>query len=199
MVRIRLKNPLYRGGKVSENQFRKIVRGFALDLPGAWIAEDHGISSNTVQSIYRKLRVFFVEAGLFPLADEGPEGSENFGDAPEAYSKGLAEFHRLRMLHKRGIRGSSLDKSYHLAESRWRLHYNYLQFKGVENFADLLEHDLLMVLELCGPLGGRPDNVDALPSIMQQQAEVRETARQNAESRLWREAYFRRMRKRTLE
>ncbi len=141
-------------------------------------ANELSLSTNTVRSIFLKLRTFFVEVGLFPTQDEKPDPSEHPRD-PIEYRLHVLALHQLRVSEMRGLRGSETSRLAHLAESRWRMHhFDLIQIDAIETWTFMADC-LLELINCCGPVGGKPANLEVAERIIRCQAEDREQRRKN--------------------
>lgn len=150
--------PLYRSAKISDYRFRKVLEQFVRDSSATDAARATRLSVNSVHAIYRKLRVFFFDAGLFMDFYEGKDPVEFVSEAP-AFERDLLAFHLDRFRAKRGLRSPTSEPPYHFAESCWRYDFKVLmeQRPSEAAYAMMLSH-LLEIIRLCGPVGSVPSN-----------------------------------------
>jgi hypothetical protein len=153
--------PLYRSAKISAYRFRKVLEQFAMDSSATDAAQVTRLSVNSVHAIYRKLRVFFFEAGLFTDFYEGEDPAKFESDNPR-FERDLLAFHLDRVGAKRGLRSPSSEPPYHFAESCWRYDFKVLMKERPSEavHAMMLSH-LLEIIRLCGPVGSAPSNLNA--------------------------------------
>jgi len=117
-----------------------------------------GLSVNSVAAIFRKLRVYFWDAGIFADPYEGKDPRE-FDDDNLEYERRLLDFHFSRARDKRGLKSTWKEPDYHLAESQWR--FGYMQLMVQRPSADvhpMMMSHLLEIIRLCGPVGSNPVN-----------------------------------------
>jgi hypothetical protein len=152
---------LYRSAKISEGRFRKVLEHFARDASATDAARATGLSINTTHAIYRKLRVFFYEVGLFLDFYEGkdPVAFES-GDPHGEFA--LLEFHFARIRAKRGLKSPADEPPYHLAESWWRYQFKMLMNERPSAAVHaMMVANLLELIRICGPVGAPPRNLEA--------------------------------------
>lgn len=152
--------PLYRAAKISDYRFRKVLAQFVRDATVAETARRTGLSPNAVEQIFRKLRVFCFEGGLFrdfyqglnPVEIEGPRGP---------HERDLIRFHLARMEAKRGLKQPLTEPPYHFAESDWRYEYQVLireRPSGEEAVRGMMLRHLVQFIRVCGPIGAPPES-----------------------------------------
>lgn len=153
-TKVASKNPLYHGSKISEYRFRGVLEQFVLDSSATDAARATGLSVNSVHAIYRKLRVFFFDVGLFMDFYEGADPLEFVSDNP-AVEQRIIAFHLERVRTRRGLRSPSNEPPYHFAESCWRYDFKVLDEERSSSLvqAMMLAH-LVELIRLCGPVGG---------------------------------------------
>jgi hypothetical protein len=150
--------PLYRSAKISDYRFRKVLWHFVRDHTATEAARATGLSVNSAAAIFRKLRGYFTEAGLFvdyyTMGDMDAPENENL-----EFERRLLEFHFSRIGEKRGLAAPPDGPDYHFAESCWRFDYQVLRDQRPSDavYAMMLVH-LLEIIRLCGPVGGKPTN-----------------------------------------
>lgn len=149
---------LYRYAKISDYRFRKVLEQFVRDSSATDAARATRLSVNSVHTIYRKLRVFFFDVGLFTDFYEGQDPAEFVSDNPR-FERDLLAFHLGRFAAKRGLRSPASEPPYHFAESCWRYDFKVLmeQRPSEAVYAMMLSH-LLEIIRLCGPVGSTPSN-----------------------------------------
>jgi hypothetical protein len=149
---------LYRSAKISDYRFRKVLEQFVRDSSATDAARVTRLSVNSVHAIYRKLRVFFFDTGLFRDFYEGKDPLEYESDAP-SFERDLIAFHLERIRARRGLRSPTSEPPYHFAESCWRYDFKVLmdQRPSETAYAMMLGH-LLEIIRLCGPIGLAPSN-----------------------------------------
>jgi len=154
----RVRRPLYHASKISEARFVKVLWHFAKDDTVAETAFRTGLSGNAVNTIFVKLRRFFIEAGLFTDIYQGGDPAEGSELAEIEYERHLIEFHFARVRAKRGI-GSGPAEIDHFAESHWRFHYAMLvEDRGGDAVHHMMHRHLLEMIRRCGPVGRPPVN-----------------------------------------
>lgn len=150
--------PLYRFAKISDYRFRKVLEEFVRDSSATDAARATRLSVNSVHAIYRKLRVFCFEAGLFMDFYGGQDPTEFVSDNPR-FERDLLAFHLERVRARRGLRSPVSEPPYHFAESCWRYDFKVLMEQRPSEvvYAMMLSH-LLEIIRLCGPVGATPSN-----------------------------------------
>lgn len=149
---------LYRSGKISDYRFRKVLAHFARDHSATDTAEAVGLSVNSVHTIFKKMRVFFFEVGLFRDFYEGRDPLSVESHLAR-FEYGLLEFHFSRVRDKRGLRSLPGAPDYHFAESCWRYDFKVLMDeRPTDAIHVMMQAHLLEVIRLCGPLGRPPRN-----------------------------------------
>lgn len=157
-------NRLYRAAKVSEYRFKRVLWSFVIDEPVADAAQRTGLSANSVQAIYARLRVFFTDVGLFLdiYAGGDPRDGSPEGEDMEGFEYRLIPFHFKRMKAKRRVRETQVTEiDYHWNESFWRFHFSILQTARptqTEAIHRMMYAHLLAMIRLCGPVGAKPRN-----------------------------------------
>ena len=151
---------LYRSSKISEARFRKVLEQFARDASATDAARATGLSINATHTIYRKLRVFFFEIGLFLDFYGGADPLTYNGDPHSEFA--LLEFHFARIRARRGLKSPTTEPPYHLAESWWRYQFKVLmRERPSEAVYAMMVANLLELIRLCGPVGAPPRNLEA--------------------------------------
>ncbi|MCB9992253.1 MAG: hypothetical protein H6873_01200 [Hyphomicrobiaceae bacterium] len=161
---------LYHSAKISDYRFRKLLWHFVRDHSTTEAARDVRLSVNSAHAIYRKLRVFFYEVGLFLdfYAGQDPETFES--DNP-VFEKALLEYHFERIGRHRGLRSPATEPPYHFAESCWRYDfYVMMQERPADTVYAMMQRHLLELIRLCGPVGARPRNLPAGARAVMRQA-----------------------------
>ena len=145
---------LYRGAKISDYQFLKVLWHFALDSSAARASSQIDLSTNSITALYAKLRLFFAEVGLF--TDPGRIG---MFDGNEEFERRFLAFHLSRVSDKRGMRSPQDGPDYHMAESHWRFHFHMLMTqRQTESVHAMMMAHLTELVRLCGPVGTKPVN-----------------------------------------
>lgn len=149
---------LQRSAKISNYRFRRVLEQFVADASTVDAARTTGLSIPTVQAIYRRLRVFFFEVGLFQDFYEGEDPVEFVSDNP-VFERDLLAFHFARISEKRGLKQPLTEPPYHFAESCWRYDFSIMKAERPDAPVKtmMLAH-LLELIRLCGPIGASPRN-----------------------------------------
>lgn len=152
------RRPLYHSAKISEARFRRVLWYFVRDATVAETARGTGLSDNSVAGIFRKLRVFFYEAGLFTDIYGGRDPNEvDYGEP--VFERDLIAFHLGRVRAKRGLNGPMTEPDYHFAESHWRFHFHVMERqRPAEPVHGMMLAHLLEIIRLSGPVGTKPVN-----------------------------------------
>ena len=161
--------PLYHSAKISDYRFKKVLWHFVRDHTTAETAKGTGLSVNSVQAIFRKIRVYFYEVGLFQDICEGKDPHE--GDTSEpVFGRALQAFHSRRHSAKRGLNAPDNQPDYYFAESYWRYDYHITERERTsEALHDMMLAHLLEIIHACGPIGTKPENQHAgLLAILRQ-------------------------------
>lgn len=158
----RRSKPLYHAAKISERRFRQVLWHFAKDDTAAEAALRSGLSVNAVNTLFQKLRRFFVEAGMFTDIYQGGDPRDSYAGDPSAeaeqYELHLIEFHFARMKAKRQV-GTGQSEDDHWCESHWRFHYVMLvEDRGGDAVHYMMYRHLLEMVRRCGPVGKPPIN-----------------------------------------
>jgi len=175
------KRRLYRSTKISDYRFRRVLDSFARDDSASDAARATGLSVNSVHALYRKLRIFFFECGLFLDFYDGHD-PESFDSGNPHFEKALLEFHLRRYGDKHGFRSPGSEPHYHFAESCWRFDYYMMELERPSGdvHAMKLAH-LLELIRLCGPVGAAPRNRQAgLRAVLRHADQRIEWLRRNA-------------------
>jgi len=153
---------LYHSAKISDYRFKKVLWHFVLDDLNADAAKATGLSINTVQDIFQKLRVFFHETETFrSIYPEGVLATEVELEDEELEFL-ILELHLARWRRKRGMRSPISGPDYHFAESCWRYWYLRLaRLGGEEAIHRMMYAHLLEIIKICGPVGRKPVNYKA--------------------------------------
>lgn len=155
----RTRKRLYHSAKISQYQFRRVLRAFAQDEAAADAATHINLSLNSIAAIYGKLRRYFYETGLFTDIYQGNDPSDGSELADEEFERRLIEFHIARAAAKRGIDDTPDGPAYHFAESHWRFHYAVMnEGRPSEALHRMIFAHLLEMIRCCGPVGAPPVN-----------------------------------------
>jgi len=149
---------LYHSAKISDYRFRKVLWHFVRDDSATGTARATRLSVNSVSAIFRKLRVYFTEAGLFTDFYEGHDPlTHDSGLITTEHS--LLAFHIARVRVHNGLKSPATEPDYHFAESHWRYHFHVMarERPSGEVHAMMFGH-LMEIIRLCGPIGTRPAN-----------------------------------------
>lgn len=160
---------LVHAAKISDYRFRKMLWHFVLDHSATDTARATGLSINSTNILFRKLRVFFYETHLFTDIYGGQDPTTLESDNP-VFERDLIEFHFRRVREKRGVRSPWSEPDYHFAESHWRYHFHVLMAQRPSDrvHAMMFGH-LLEIIRLCGPVSKKPMNRRAgLLAVMRQ-------------------------------
>jgi hypothetical protein len=165
----RRSRPLCHAAKISDYRFRKVLWHFVRDQSATDTASATHLSLNSVVSIFRKLRVFFWEVGLFTDIYEGQDPLTNHSNEP-VFEKALLEFHFQRVRDRQGLKSPAHEPDYHFAESHWRFHFQVImQERASAPVNAMMFSHLLELIRLCGPVGIRPRNRRAgMEAVMRQ-------------------------------
>jgi hypothetical protein len=154
----RRRRPLYHSAKISAYRFRRILWHFVRDRSASETARRTGLSVNSVNDLYRKIRIYFFEAGLFMDFYGGAGWAKYDPEADKEFEQSLLAFHRSR-LRGRPVRTRSAELDYHLAESWWRLDFAMImRERRSEVVYDMMMGQLLAVIRVAGPVGRKPGN-----------------------------------------
>ena len=177
----RRSHPLYHAAKISDYRFRKVLWHFVHDHTAAETARDVTLSTNSVQAIFRKIRVYFFEVGLFMDIYQGRDPIEVDTGNPH-FEKLLIEFHFERMNTKKSMRQPITEPPYHFAESCWRYDFHVMMSERPDaGVYGMTERHLLELIRRCGPVGDLPRNRRAgLLLVMRQTDERIDWLRRNA-------------------
>lgn len=150
--------PLYHSAKISDYRFRKVLWHFVRDYSATDTAKATGLSVNSVHGVFRKLRVYFYEAGLF-MNFYGGTGEAAFKPEDEPLQRDLLAFHSRRAARRRGLKTNPGEPNYHLAESWWRLDFAMImRERPSEAVYDMMMGQLLAVIRIGGAVGTTPGN-----------------------------------------
>lgn len=155
---------LYHGGKISDAMFKKVLWHFVRDDSASDTARAIGLSINSVHAIYRKVRVYFYEVGLFMDFYAGQDPLEYESDNPH-FEKALLEFHFERVRARNGLKSPASEPPYHFAESCWRYDFKVIAEERSSPYVhDMMLAHLLEIILVCGPVGAirRPSLSSAL-------------------------------------
>lgn len=155
----RLPRPLYHSAKISEYRFRKLLLCFVRDQSATDTAQACGLSVNSVAGIFRKVRVYFVEVGLFTDFYEGRDPLADIDYESARYEHDLLTFHLARVRAKNGLKSPASEPDYHFAESHWRYHFHVMARERPDSpVHDMMLGHLLEIIRICGPIGTKPIN-----------------------------------------
>lgn len=145
-------NRYYRGGKISEYQFSRVLAGFAADLPSSQLARRMTLSLNSVAAIYQRLRAHYVRIGVFRnFYDDLDDPADA---ASEAYELELLEFHQARIGRMRGIKTDPVGLEHHFRESCWRFQVvPFFEGRAPETVHAMVLAELLAYLKVGGVVG----------------------------------------------
>lgn len=159
--RLRPKRParrLYHAAKISDRTFKQVLWHFVRDHTATEAAKATGLSLNSANDLYRKIRVYFYEAGLF-MDFYGGTGEAAFGPEDEPFERDLLAFHYRRLAKRRGVKIAPDGPNYHLAESWWRLDFAMIMRERPSGAVyDMMMGQLLSVIRVAGPVGTKPGN-----------------------------------------
>lgn len=151
-------SPLYKSAKISDYRFRKVLWAFVCDASATEAAQATGLSVNSVHAIFRKIRVFFFEAGLFQDY-YGGQDPVSFQSANPFFEKKLLKFHFGRIGAKQGLKSPDNEPPYHFAESCWRFDFKVMaEQRQSDHVLQMMQAHLLEIIRLCGPIGAPPRN-----------------------------------------
>lgn len=158
----RASRPLCHAAKISDYRFRKVLWHFAADHSATDTAKATGLSLNSVAGIFRKLRVFFFEAGLFTDFHEGRDPLAALDAHSATFEHGLLSFHLARVRERNGLKSLAGEPDYHFAESHWRYHFHLMAAQRPDApVQEMMFAHLLEIIRLCGPVGKPPTNLEA--------------------------------------
>ncbi|MEO0384571.1 MAG: hypothetical protein AAF234_13570 [Pseudomonadota bacterium] len=157
-------NRLYRGGKISGYQFRRVLRAFAGDVPPTRLSQRMILSLNSISGIYQRLRAHYVKIGVF--RDFYADGRENRGATDkeaEAYELALLDFHLQRVSRMRGVKPSRGEVDHHFCESCWRFRFApFFEGRTAEAVQEMMFNELLTYIHVGGPVGIPTPNLRAI-------------------------------------
>lgn len=173
-------NRLYRGGKISEYRFRRVLRAFAADTPPSKLAEQMRLSLNSITTIYQRLRIHYVKIGVFRdfYRDDNPDGASDVEAiaAFEAYEQALLAFHLQRVSRMRGIKPEPGLVDHHFCESCWRFGFQpFFENRLAEPVHEMMFNELATYLKAGGPVGTPSPNLKAIKGHQLAFAEKRAT------------------------
>lgn len=169
----RRRRPLYHSAKISEYRFRKVLWHFVRDHSASETARATGLSVNSVHAIFRKIRVYFWEVGLFRDFYEGVDPLEFVGDE-QATEYEVLGYHLQRHREKHGFRSPTSEPPYHFAETYWRYHYLVMiRERPSDTIYDMMPSHLIEMIRLCGPVGTKPGNFRAGLRVILRQMDQR--------------------------
>ena len=163
-------NRLYRGGKISEHRFRKVLRAFAGDTPPSTLAGQMRLSLNSIAAIYQRLRAHYVKIGVFRdfYRDDYPPGAAVNEPVQEfeAYERALLAFHLRRVSDMRGIKPQPAGIDHHFCESCWRFRFvPFFEGRPDESVHGMMFDELLTYVRVGGPIGTPTPNLQAVREI----------------------------------
>jgi hypothetical protein len=146
-----------------------VIWHFVRDHSASEAARATGLSINSVHALYRKLRVFFFEVGLFLDYYQGEDPVSFEGDNPVEEHR-ILSFHLARNGAMHGLRSPTSEPPYHFAESCWRYDFHVMMAERPDEAVyGMMERHLLELIRLCGPIGARPRNrAGGLRTVMRQ-------------------------------
>ena len=151
---------LYHSAKISEYRFRKVLWHFVRDHTATATARAVALSINSVNDLYRKIRIYFFEAGLFKDFYGGTGWAKYDPEADKEFEQSLLAFHRRRLRRRRGVKTTPDQPDYHLAESWWRLDFAMIMRERPSDAVyDMMIGQLLAVIRVAGPVGRKPANL----------------------------------------
>lgn len=155
-------NRLYHSAKISEDQFKTVLRSFARDDAVAVAAAHAKLSQNSIHAIYQKLRIYFTELGLFVDIYEGQDPSNGVQwakhllpeDNQEEFEAHILAYHQSRIREKRRLKLGLANEDYNFYESYWRFQY-LVMTEGREsgNIHEMMYNHLLAHIRQSGPVG----------------------------------------------
>jgi hypothetical protein len=164
---------LFRAAKISDYRLKRVVQQFARDASATDAARATGISINAAHELYRKLRVFFFDVGLFVDYYGGLDALAFQGDDLR-FEHALLSYHLKRYGEKRGFKSPSDQPHYHFAESHWRFHFTVLMGeRPSEAVYFMMQRHLMELIRACGPIGTTPRNRAIGLRIVLRQADER--------------------------
>jgi hypothetical protein len=167
------RKPLYRSSKISDYRFQKVLWHFVRDHSVALTATETRLSANSVTAIFRKLRIYFFEVGLFTDFYEGSNPLE-ITTENEVVEFLLLDYHLTRLRDKRGMKIIPGEPDYHFAESHWRFQFRLLMDqRSAEGVYNMMHSHLLEIIRACGPIGAHPQNVAMARRIRARQLDQR--------------------------
>lgn len=160
-------NRLYRGAKISEYQFRRVLRAFAGDVPPTQLAQRMTLSLNGIAGIYQRLRAHYVEIGIFRdfYRDNYPNGAPNNEaiNGFEAYEHALLSFHLARISRMRGVKPEPGTVDHHFCESCWRFGFvPFFKDRPAEPVNEMIFSELMTYVRVGGPVGTPAPNLWAI-------------------------------------
>lgn len=150
--------PLYHSAKISDYRFKKVLWHFVRDYTAAETAKGTGLSVNSVHAIFRKLRVYFYEVGLFQDFYEGRDPMAVETRMPD-FEYDLIDYHLKRYGEKHGFKSPSAEPHYHFAESHWRYDFEIMRReRNSDAVYDMMMAHLIEIIRICGAVGSKPTN-----------------------------------------
>ncbi|WP_375412998.1 hypothetical protein [uncultured Bradyrhizobium sp.] len=153
--------------KISDYRFRKVLACFVRDHTATETARMTGLSVNSVNDLYRKIRIYFYDAGLFMNFYGGAGPARYDPDDHKDFERTLLRFHRNRLRSRRGVRETPGAPNYHLAESWWRFDFAMiLRERPSDSVYDMMVAQLLAIIRVAGPIGRHPKNPAARSRVI---------------------------------
>lgn len=171
----------YRAAKISDHRFRRVLDLFVRDETATAAAKVAGLSVNAMNDLYRRLRVFFFDVGLF-IDFYGGQDPETVKSDDPVFEQALLGYHLARNRRRRGLKSPATEPPYHFAESCWRFDFQIMMDQRPSDAAyAMMRRHLIELIHLCGPLGATPRNrVEGLRVVMRQADERIDWFRRNA-------------------
>lgn len=160
---------LYKGAKISDYRFRRLLELYVRDVTATDAAAATGLSINSANAIFQKLRRYFYDVGLFIDLYQGEDPMTVEIDDP-AFEAQVLAFHMARLGVRRGVKESGAAPPYHFAESCWRYDFQRMMIERPSDavYAMMQKH-LLELIRLCGPIGQAPKKrLEGLRAVMRQ-------------------------------
>lgn len=154
----RRSKPLYHSAKISPYLFKRVLWSFVLDEPVAHAASHISLSANSINAVYKKLRLFFFRYGLFRDAYHGRDPRDGLGvEEMQTAEYYMLRFHLARVAAKRNRLDAPLNgPDIHFAESCWRFDYFVLSGeRGAELVHRLMYQNLMQFIRRFGPVGSK--------------------------------------------
>lgn len=160
---------LYHSAKISDYSFRKVLWHFVCDHSAHETAKATRLSVNSVHAIFRKLRVYFYDVGLFQDFYEGKDPLAVETDMPD-FEYDLINYHLKRYGEKHGFKSPSTEPHYHFAESHWRYDFEIMRReRDSDAIYEMMMAHLVEIIRICGAVGSKPTNREAgLHAVLRQ-------------------------------